>query len=1199
MDGIEIDAGTPLSMLGSPVESSKREDVVSPPRRSVVSIASTGSVGSVGNPRSQTLKPPASSMSASGNRTSIGDSCKPRIHAVQIAHTGEQKEISESSAKAVPRQASKPKELAIGGLSLQVTPPVEVDDEPTPILSPGGTKAAEESRQGNFLHKPRTHSIQSLFKRAPVSRVVRHVRSRNHRNSANEQAAGAQGTEPPTSPITEGVSPSYAVVEKNVTLNTPDEKLGVQWHGVGKGSILVGTVRPNGAADRAGIKVGMRLISIDNAKILDRKDLERAIGPEGETMQKLKHGMTIPMQLEVKKGAEDPSPDEDTHSASSYDVEYNVRLLTYHPIFEATWLPCMTAVLAHTSFFQIPFVMGHLGVMWTLIILLAVATITILSLASVSALLSRKVQGASNDVDIFGPYHMLSRHVGTEYGGGVGVLYWLLLTALCALHTQGIGEAVYWYSDLASFGINETLSVCIIAWSLQLMVVALISNGVSYVSVMELFAVMMTGIAMICVVVGVSSSSAGGWAAGPPRFATLAHNWLDTGEGNELTVLEAFCRLFPSSLGILVVLGRATDMKEPEKELPKATFKAMVFCWCVLVFVILLLGSVMRVETDEGLANNTTDAKTIALAFSDIALPSPVVFQVLVLSAILVQGVQTLIIAPHVLSAIAKDHIAPVLDTFHVVVESNEQPVRALMCTAALACFLVPLRHILFTTVTIVSLIALVLVNGVAAFGALMEASNVGYRSPGFSWKVSLLGFSVCVFALFAINWYIVLTALLITLGLAKYLEMRSDYRSWGEGVKGVQLQHALEKLLSLEATREQSKNWRPQMMVFVRLDQNLSIVQPRLLSVADQLKAGKGLVIFAAVVEGDPVAKREAVLAVKKYVRSQLEDLGIAGFYRVVAAPTTLTGFTFLMQGVGLGALSPNTIMTTWPDDWRVRPGASMEFSTLLHTAHELSKAAVVIKGIRNFPDSSDFSDVTSPTLECDHIDLWWIVHDGGIELLMAFLLRQHPVWGRCELRIFTIIPAEDDTDRLAEALSKELARLKIDAILIVHPVEGEWIREFVCTQEEEALVRNDIMDQLQVTQDERAREFDAVFATHHNRTFSRTPAAVGSPMMSDSGFSRGFSNFDGFPMVELKGEPRRRSDHRGVSSVTYHFECLNELIVEHSTSTDLVLISLPDSANFHTPDEFMECMDRMLNGISRAILIRGTGEQVITGYW
>lgn len=27
-------------------------------------------------------------------------------------------------------------------------------------------------------------------------------------------------------------------------------------------------------------------------------------------------------------------------------------------------------------------------------------------------------------------------------------------------------------------------------------------------------------------------------------------------------------------------------------------------------------------------------------------------------------------------------------------------------------------------------------------------------------------------------------------------------------------------------------------------------------------------------------------------------------------------------------------------------------------------------------------------------HIDVWWIVHDGGMLMLLPFLLRQHKVW-------------------------------------------------------------------------------------------------------------------------------------------------------------------------------------------------------------
>lgn len=43
--------------------------------------------------------------------------------------------------------------------------------------------------------------------------------------------------------------------------------------------------------------------------------------------------------------------------------------------------------------------------------------------------------------------------------------------------------------------------------------------------------------------------------------------------------------------------------------------------------------------------------------------------------------------------------------------------------------------------------------------------------------------------------------------------------------------------------------------------------------------------------------------------------------------------------------------------------------------------------KNVDLFPQNQErFSD--------GHIDVWWIVHDGGLLMLLPFLLRQHKVW-------------------------------------------------------------------------------------------------------------------------------------------------------------------------------------------------------------
>ena len=55
-----------------------------------------------------------------------------------------------------------------------------------------------------------------------------------------------------------------------------------------------------------------------------------------------------------------------------------------------------------------------------------------------------------------------------------------------------------------------------------------------------------------------------------------------------------------------------------------------------------------------------------------------------------------------------------------------------------------------------------------------------------------------------------------------------------------------------------------------------------------------------------------------------------------------------------------------------------------------------LIPKGIERFPDTNDKLAGT--------IDIWWIVHDGGLLMLLPFLLIQHKVWKNCHMRIFTV---------------------------------------------------------------------------------------------------------------------------------------------------------------------------------------------------
>ena len=67
-----------------------------------------------------------------------------------------------------------------------------------------------------------------------------------------------------------------------------------------------------------------------------------------------------------------------------------------------------------------------------------------------------------------------------------------------------------------------------------------------------------------------------------------------------------------------------------------------------------------------------------------------------------------------------------------------------------------------------------------------------------------------------------------------------SAEKEWGDGVSGLSLQAARYSLLKLEEAPLHTKNWRPQLLMLCKLDQNLIPDHPKVLSFASQLKAGE-----------------------------------------------------------------------------------------------------------------------------------------------------------------------------------------------------------------------------------------------------------------------------------------------------------------------------------------------------------------------
>ncbi len=82
--------------------------------------------------------------------------------------------------------------------------------------------------------------------------------------------------------------------------------------------------------------------------------------------------------------------------------------------------------------------------------------------------------------------------------------------------------------------------------------------------------------------------------------------------------------------------------------------------------------------------------------------------------------------------------------------------------------------------------------------------------------------------------------------------------------------------------------------------------------------------------------------------------------------------------------------------------------------------------------------------------IDVWWLFDDGGLTLLLPYLLRRRKRWRNCQFRIFSCVPGDKtEAERQYVAMASLLAkfRIKYTDLQVLHglnkqPSESELLK-------------------------------------------------------------------------------------------------------------------------------------------------------------
>jgi len=465
---------------------------------------------------------------------------------------------------------------------------------------------------------------------------------------------------------------------------------------------------------------------------------------------------------------------------------------------------------------------------------------------------------------------------------------------------------------------------------------------------------------------------------------------------------------------------------------------------------------------------------------------------------------------------------------------------------------------------------------------------------------------------MFISSWYYALVAMALAAGIYKYIEFSGAEKEWGDGLRGLQLTTARYALLRLEDKPPHTKNWRPQLCVFVKPDEDLKPKHPQMLDFAQQLKAGKGLTIVSQVIKGDCLEKYPEAIAAEQVLKQTMDEHKVKGFQQVIVSPNIKEGIASLIQASGLGGLRHNTVMMGWPYGWRQDPDAAnyKVFMDSVRAASACHHAILVPKNIMNFPTHGD-------KIESGTIDVWWVVHDGGLLMLLPFLLGQNKVWKNCKTRIFTVAQLEDNSIQMKKDLELFLYHLRIDAEIEVVEMQETDISAYTYERTLIMEQRTQILQNLHLTKKESNREFSSVIklpSTGRKASAAATASDVEgfeNDMSNQMTWTPGKLNEMKQKAKEQEGEEDEEQDGfgnllnivpRSTNVRRMHTAVkLNEVIVERSHKAQLVVLNLPGPPKGSNPSReanYMEFLEVLTEGLDRALLVRGGGREVITIY-
>ncbi|GAB5582294.1 solute carrier family 12 member 3 isoform X4 [Prionailurus iriomotensis] len=630
---------------------------------------------------------------------------------------------------------------------------------------------------------------------------------------------------------------------------------------------------------------------------------------------------------------------------------------------------CMLNIWGVILYLRLPWITAQAGIVLTWIIILLSVTVTSITGLSISAI------STNGKVKSGGTYFLISRSLGPELGGSIGLIFAFANAVGVAMHTVGFAETVR--DLLQEYGtpiVDPINDIRIIGVVTVTVLLAISLAGMEWESKAQVLFFLVIMISFANYLVGTlippseDKASKGFFSY---RADIFVQNLVPDWRGAEGSFFGMFSIFFPSATGILAGANISGDLKDPAVAIPKGTLMAIFWTTISYLAISATIGSCV-VRDASGVLNATVTPGSGACEglacgygwnFTECAHQHSCRYGLInyyqtmsmvsgfaplitagIFGATLSSALACLVSAAKVFQCLCEDQLYPLIGFFGKGYGKNKEPVRGYLLAYAIAVAFIIIAE-LNTIAPIISnffLCSYALIN-FSCFHASITNSP-GWR-PSFQYYskwTALFGAVISVVIMFLLTWWAALIAIGVVLFLLLYVIYKKPEVNWGSSVQAGSYNLALSYSVGLNKVEDHIKNYRPQCLVLTGPPN----FRPALVDFVGTFTRNLSLMVCGHVLIGPHKQRMPELRLIANGHTKWLNKRKIKAFYSDVIAEDLRSGVQILMQATGLGRMKPNILVIGFKKNWQsAHPATVEDYIGILHDAFDFNYGVCVMR--------------------------------------------------------------------------------------------------------------------------------------------------------------------------------------------------------------------------------------------------------------